>query len=363
MPVPDIESASGLSLTAPVRVARLDLPLDAATFDGMLGAEPGIVLEVLKAHGDDAATWRSLSKAHVYHVSSAKDDMPRHWFVSPALLVRCPDLLAISTYGAGYDTVDVAACTEAGICVMNQAGSNAGAVAEHTLGLILGLSKRIGECDRRLRRGDRFTRADAMGTDLDGLTLGIVGIGHAGRRVALLARAFGMTVIATDPLVEPAEIVRRGAQPVSLQELLRRSDVVTLHCPRDHGTLGMFGAPAFAAMKRGALFVTTARGGIHDEAALHASLTSGHLAGAGLDVWEIEPPAPDHPLLALDNVIVTHHTAGVTHGARRRMASMAASQVIDAAHGRRPPRLVNPEAWPAFLRRFESIVGRTPRQD
>ena len=341
-----------------LNVVRLDLPLDAPTFDRTLTVATGVKLTVRAARGDDAAAWQALGTAHVYHVSSARDDMPAPWFVNAELLARCPDLLAVSTYGAGYDTVDVPACTAAGISVVNQAGSNAGAVAEHTFGLILALTKRIGESDRRLRRGERFTRQDAIGIDLAGRTLGLVGIGHAGRRVAALGRAFGMTVLACDPFVAPADIGARGAEPVSLPALLERSDVVSLHCPLDATTAGLIGAPAFAAMKAGALFVTTARGGIHDESALHAALVSGHLGGAGLDVWDVEPPVADHPLLTLDRVVATAHTAGVTVEARVAMAAMAASQIVSLAAGARPERLVNPEAWPLYAKRFERALGR-----
>ena len=335
-----------------LKVVRLDLPLDAATFDGLITAAPELAFSVHRARGEDEATWQALATAQVYHASSARDDLPTPWFVNSALLQRCPQLLAVSTYGAGYDTVDVAACTAAGVAVMNQSGSNAGAVAEHTLGLMLGLSKRIGECDRRLRRGERFTRGDLMGTDLAGRTLGIVGIGHAGRRVAALAQAFGMTVLACDPFVDAAEIQRRGAEPVSMAQLLQRADVVSLHCPLDASTAGLFGSAAFAAMKPGTFFITTARGGVHDEAALHAALVSGHLGGAGLDVWDVEPPPADHPLLALDNVLATTHTAGVTREARVAMASMAAQQIIGLVRGEVPPRLVNPAVWPKVAARL-----------
>ena len=339
-------------------VVRLDLPLDTETLGSTLATDPWLDLAVRPVYSDDAAAWKALSAAHIYHVSSAKDDMPAHWFAAAPLLERCPDLLAVSTYGAGYDTVNVDDCTRAGVVVMNQAGSNANAVAEHTLALMLGVAKRIGEADKRLRRGEHFTRLEGMGVDLRGRTLGLVGIGHAGRRVAELARAFGMDVIAVDPHVAPAEVARRGAKPVGFEELLRRSDVVSLHCPLDASTAKLFDGAAFAAMKPRAIFVSTARGRIHDEAALHAALTSGHLAGAGLDVWAIEPPAPEHPLLALDNVIATFHTAGVTTGARQQMASMAANQIIDTARGRRPARLVNPEVWPAYVARYRRVVGR-----
>lgn len=119
----------------------------------------------------------------------------------------------------------------------------------------------------------------------------------------------------------------------------------------------MLGAKAFAAMKAGALFISTARGGIHDEADLFDALTSGHLGGAGLDVWSFEPPAADHPLLTLDNVFASHHIAGVTRGARRNMASMATSQIIAVARGARPLRLVNPDVWPACVQRRAQLTG------
>lgn len=341
---------------ANMRVVRCDLWIDPA-FDQSFDGRDGVSLHVFPRRGAAEAAWAQLAKAHVYHVSAAKDELPREWFVTEALLERCPQLLCVSSTGAGYDTVDVAACTQAGIAVVNQAGGNAASVAEHTFGLMLGVSRRMIECDRRLRREQGFGREDVMGHEIRGKTLGIVGIGHVGTRVAALARAFGMDVLATDPLLEPGEITRRGATPVPFEELLARSDVVSLHCPRDKTTLKMMNAAAFGRMKRGAIFVTTARGGIHDEAALEAALASGHLAGAGIDVWDREPPPLDHPLLQRDNVYATFHTAGVTHEARRNMATIAAGQIFELLAGRRPPRLVNPEVWPAFQARFQAIAG------
>ena len=336
-----------------MRVVRADLWTDPA-FDEQFRERPGVSLEVFPVRGADAAAWAVLSKAHVYHASAAKDEQPRHWFVDTALLQRCPELLCVSSKGAGYDTVDVEACTRAGVAVVNQAGGNAASVAEHTFGLLLGVSRRMLECDRRMRREQGFTREDVMGHEIRGKTIGLVGIGHVGTRVATLARAFGMEVLATDPLLEPQEIARRGAVAVALNELLARADVVSLHCPRDAGTLKMIGADAFGRMKRGAIFITTARGGIHDEAALAAALGSGHLAGAGVDVWDEEPPPLDHPLLQMDNVFATFHTAGVTHEARRNMAIIAAEQILRLLDGQRPQRLVNPQVWPAFLERFNA---------
>lgn len=349
-------------MTAPqMRVVRADLWTHPA-FDECFRGRERVALDVFPRAGAEEAAWSLLAQAHVYHVSAAKDELPQAWFVTEALLQRCPQLLCVSSTGAGYDTVDVAACTKAGVAVVNQAGGNAASVAEHTFGLMLGVSRRMLECDRRLRREQGFGREDVMGYEIGGKTLGIVGIGHVGTRVAALARAFGMEVLATDPLLEPAEITRRGATPVGFEELLARSDVVSLHCPRDKTTLKMMDAAAFARMKKGAIFVTTARGGIHDEAALTAALRRGHLAGAGIDVWDQEPPPLDHPLLRMDNVYATFHTAGVTHEARRNMAVIGAEQIQQLLAGQRPPRLINPQVWPAFEARFQALAacGRTP---
>ncbi|HEY8357623.1 MAG TPA: hydroxyacid dehydrogenase [Ramlibacter sp.] len=337
------------------RVVRSDLWIDAA-FDQRLQREPGVSLGVFAARGNPAAAWDLLARAHVYQVSAAKDELPKDWFVGPALLARCPDLLCVSSSGAGYDTIDVPACTAAGVAVVNQAGGNAPSVAEHTFGLMLGVSRRMTESDRRMRREQGFTREDVMGHEIRGKTLGLVGVGEIGTRVAALAHAFGMEVIATDPLLSPQKIERRGARPVPLPELLATADIVSLHCPRDAGTLRMIDAAAFARMKRGALFISTARGGIHDEAALVQALRSGHLAGAGLDVWDQEPPPLDHPLLAMDNVFATFHTAGVTHEARRNVAAIGADQIALLLAGGRPPRLVNPEVWPACERRRAQVL-------
>jgi D-3-phosphoglycerate dehydrogenase len=279
--------------------------------------------------------------------------------VSRELLADCPRLVCVSSTGAGYDTIDVAACTEAGIAVVNQAGGNAHSVAEHTLAMMLGLSRRMSECDRRMRAERGFPREAVMGHEIRGRTLGVVGIGHIGTRVAALARAFGMEVIAADPYVDDAEVARRGARKVGFAQLLEEADFVSLHCPRDASTLKMMDGAAFARMKPGAIFVTTARGGIHDEAALAEALRSGHLAGAGVDVWDVEPPPLDHPLLALPNVFATYHTAGVTHEARRNLALISAEQVVDVLRGHKPPRLVNPEVWARFAARRAELLPET----
>lgn len=327
-------------------------------FDQMLGDAPDIDLDVFSLTDADETTLTKLAQAHVYHLMAARDDLPRQWHVTDALLENCPHLLCVSSSGAGYDTIDVDACTRRGVAVVSQAGGNAMSVAEQTIGLMIAVSRRLCEQDRRLRAGERFAREDVMGYDINGRTLGLIGLGHIGTQVARLARAFNMTVLATDPYLSPAQIAQRGASPAQLNAILERSDILSLHCPRTKETEGMIDAQAFNRMKRGALFITTARGAIHDEAALFEVLQSGHLAGAGLDVWSTEPPPPDHPLLGMGNVVATHHTAGVSHDARYNIAKIAAEQICLTLAGQRPPRLVNPEIWPVFSERF----GKTFRQ-
>ncbi|MBU6285563.1 MAG: hydroxyacid dehydrogenase [Proteobacteria bacterium] len=338
------------------QVARFDVWYD-PVMEERFAQEADIDLITLKREGDDKAALQSLSSAQVYMITAAKDELAKRWWAGESLLAQCPQLLCVSSSGAGFDTVDVEACNRAGIAVVNQSGCNARSVAEHALGLMLGLSHRIGEGDRMLRSADRsFSREDLMGLELGGKTLGLVGIGMVGREVAKLAQAFEMRVIAYDPLLDPLRIRERGAEAVSLEALLAQSDIVSLHCPRDASSLGMFNAARFKAMKTGAWFISTARGGIHDEAALYQALVDGKLAGAGLDVWDQEPPPSDHPLVQHPKVISSFHTAGVTRQARYRAARWGAEQVIGFLAGAKPPRLVNPEVWPRVAARLAQTI-------
>jgi D-3-phosphoglycerate dehydrogenase len=274
-----------------------------------------------------------------------------------------PQLLVVSTYGAGYDTVDLGACTRAGVAAVNQAGGNAEAVAEHMLAMMLCLAKRIVETDRHMRRKAGIRRAEFIGRSMHGKTLGIIGFGHVGSRTAALCRGLlEMRVLAYDPYVSAERMAERGTEKqTALEPLLRQADVVSVSCALNEETQGMIGAAQYALMPRHALFITTARGGIHDETALADALREGRLAGAGLDVWDTEPPAPGHPLLQLDNVLASPHTAGVTHEARRNMGLISARQLLDTLDGKRPPRLLNPAVWPAFCERFERAFGFIPQ--
>ncbi len=327
----------------------------------ILRARPDVRLDRLENESPDEISAPILAAAHAYQIGAARDELARHFHADQDLLRRAPNLLVVSSNGAGYDPVDVEACTEAGVLVVNQSGGNAHSVAEHALGMLLTLSKRILEADRALRREANVSRNALIGTEAHGKTIGIVGLGNVGRRIAALCNGLlGMKVLAYDPYLTASEMAARGGEKVELDELLGRSDYVSVSCPLTRESRGMIGAREFALMQPHAYFITTARGFIHDEAALLEALRNRLIAGAGLDVWAKEPPPPDHPLLKFDNVLASPHTAGVTREARANMGRIAAEQVLDALDGMRPPRIINPEVWPHYVRRFERAFGFTP---
>ena len=327
-----------------------------------LEKEPGITLHRLAFNGPKSDNWGAMSASHAYCITSTRQELPEEYRCNAALIVRCPDLLAVSTSGAGYDTVDVAACTAAGVLVVNQSGGNADAVAEHAVAMMLSLTKNIPQTDRSLRSAQRDSREKFKGWNATGRTVGVIGIGNTGHRVArICGLGLQMKVLAYDPYLTAEEIQARGATKVDLPTLLGESRFVSVHCPYNDETRNMIGARELAAMQPGSYLVTTARGGIVDENALSAALKSGHLAGAGVDVWNEEPPPLSHPLLALDNVLATYHTAGITQDSRENMRTWNAQQVAGILRGERPPRLINPDAWDRFAQRFERIFGFRPK--
>jgi D-3-phosphoglycerate dehydrogenase len=228
--------------------------------------------------------------------------------------------------------------------------------------MMLTLTKRIIMVDRAMRRKEKFDRQDFIGNDMFGKTLGIIGIGNVGGRVSeLCGGLFQMKVLAYDPYLSKEQVAARGAEKVDdLNDIFRRADFVSVHCPLTAETRGMVGAAQFALMQPHAYFVTAARGFIHDEAALAEALRANKIAGAGLDVWEKEPPPSEHPLLAFDNVLVSPHTAGVTVETRQNMSRIAAAQILDTLDGKKPPRIVNPEVWPVYAERFAKTFGIKP---
>lgn len=325
-----------------------------------LAARPDINLVRLRYAGSEAEGWAEFSRAHGYQIGS-RVELREPWFGDERLIAKCPNLLAICSMGAGYDVIDVDACTKAGVIVCNQSGTNKEAVAEHALGFMLVLSKKIAQADRAMRREKNLDRFLFTGNDLLGKTVGIIGIGHIGTRVSELCRGlFRMTVLAYDPYLTPEQIAARGGTKVELNELLERSDYVTMHCPRTNETFGMMGLEQFSRMKPTAYFVNTSRGGTYKEDDLAQALRQNRIAGAGIDVFMEEPPPTDHPLMAFDNVVVTPHHAGATHETLENMARATAEQWIDIFAGKVPPRLINPKAWPKYSERFAAVLGRKP---
>ena len=332
----------------------------------ILGDRSDIEIVRLELFGDERGNWSELSRSHGYQALTRTEirkrpDPGERWLPDAAFIARCPSLLAVCSAGAGYDVVDVDACTAAGVIVCNNSGPGAEAVVEHALGFMLTLSKKIALADRMIRRELIQDRTVLRGSEILGKTLGIVGIGRIGTRLAELCRGpFGMSVLAFDPMLDAAQIAARGAEKVELAELLRRSDFVVVSCALTPETTNLFGRDEFAQMKPSAFFITTARGEVHSEEALVEALKTGQIAGAGIDVFHEEPPSPHHPLLALDSVVATPHTAGITTEAVHAIATATAEQWMSIFDGAVPPRLINPKAWPKYSDRFEQILGFRP---
>jgi D-3-phosphoglycerate dehydrogenase len=249
------------------------------------------------------------------------------------VIESAPQLKIIAKHGAGVDSVDVAAATERGIAVMTAGAANADAVAELALAFMLALSRELPRLDRGVK-GGAWERGAFQGREFRGRAVGILGYGQIGRRVARLAAAFGAHVlIHSRSVVADAE----GAEVVpDFDSLLRRADILSLHCPLTDKTRGMIGDKELRLMRPGALLVNTARGALVDEAALAEALKSGHLAGAGLDTFAHEPPDAGLPLFALDKVICTPHIAGSTEGSLLRVGTTAATNIIRHLRGEAP---------------------------
>ena len=253
---------------------------------------------------------------------------------------RC---VAACRYGIGVDNVDLAAATAAGIIVTNVPDYCMDEVGDHALGMILALNRRFVPHDRSVKAGGwSAVTLDRPMHRTRGATLGIVGFGRIGRSIAAKAKSFGMELIACDPLLAPGKRVD-GVEIATFEEVLARSVFVSVHTPLTPGTEGMIGARELAMMKPGSIIVNCARGGIVDEEALAGALASGHLAGAGLDVMSTAPPPADHPLLGLENVIVTPHTAFFSQASTIELERRTAEEAVRVLNGEMPENLVNPE--------------------
>jgi D-3-phosphoglycerate dehydrogenase len=248
--------------------------------------------------------------------------------VTGPLLDEAGRLRVIGRAGVGVDNIDVAAATQRGVVVMNAPDGNTMTTAEHTMALLLALARRVPQGDASLKAG-RWERKRFVGVELRGKTLGVVGLGRIGRVVASRARGFEMKVLAFDPFVAPEQARDEEIELAPLEEVLRRADFLTVHTPLTPETRGLIGAREFALMKPGVRVINCARGGLIDESALHAAIKEGRVAGAALDVFEQEPPPADHPLLALEEVIVTPHLGASTREAQEGVALTVAEQMRD----------------------------------
>ena len=242
------------------------------------------------------------------------------------------NLKVVGRAGVGVDNIDVAAAVSKGVVVVNSPLAASVSVAEHTLGLMLALARLIPAADASLKQG-RWEKSAFVGGELNGKTLGLLGIGRIGAETAKRAAAFGMAVMAYDPYLNAGQIRQRGAEPASFDDVMARSDYVSLHLPFTVETKGMLGATQFAKMKKGARLICAARGGVVDEDALRAALDSGQLAGAALDVFTAEPPPPGS-IAAHPKVVATPHVGAQTHEAQSRAGLMIAEEVLAALQGK-----------------------------
>jgi D-3-phosphoglycerate dehydrogenase len=248
-------------------------------------------------------------------------------------------LVVIGRAGVGVDNVDLDAATRAGVTVVNAPTGNTIAAAEHTLALLYGVARKIAPADASVRRGE-WKRTQFTGLELRGRTLGIIGLGKIGQAIAVRARAMEMVVLGVDPFVTAEQAANHGVELVDFDTMLERADVVTVHVPLTRATRGLIGREAIARLKPGSIVLNVARGGIVDEEAVAEALGSGHLGGAGIDVYEHEPPT-DSPLLGAPNTLLTPHLGASTAEAQVLVAEEVAAQVLDVLDGKSARYAVN----------------------
>ncbi len=280
-----------------------------------------------------------IREAHAVAVRMAKVDRD--------LLAQSKNLLVIAKHGVGYDNIDVEAATQKRIPVVNTPEANAESVAEHNLGLMLSLSKKICTSDRALRQGSFEGQKNYIGTELKDKKLGVIGLGRIGSETARKCKlAFNMDIIVYDPYVPKEKLEQMGyAKTEKLYDLLQESDYVVICVPLTKETTNLIGLKELGLMKANAFLINSSRGGIVNESALYDHLVKKKIAGAALDVFSQEPPSSDHPLLSLDNFIATPHIGGVTAESMRRMAITIAEDILRVFREERPRYLVNPQVY------------------
>lgn len=303
----------------------------------LLEGAPGVTFDYV-ADADPAA--------YAAYLGAAEGLVIRTQPLTAALIARAPRLRVVSRHGVGVDSLDVPALSARGIPVAIAIGSNARSVAEHAMALILAAAKELRGMDAAVRSGDWVGRNRFAGRELGGSRLLIVGYGRTGRLLARMAEGFDMTVEAYDPYLDEAALTGGPAtRAIDLDAALAAADVVSIHAPKGDGPL--LGADEIARLKPGAIVVNTARGGMVDEAALAAALREGRIAGAGLDVFADEPPAPGAPLLGVESAVLTPHVAGLSREGMEQMAVISVRNALDFFDGRLDPGMVfNRDALP-----------------
>lgn len=325
------------------RVAYGDIGLDA------LDADPGIIyrfLAELAPRPDDDGYWSRLYSLEVEPAHIGGLDgliVLRPWVKRSTFAEGAGELVVIGRSGAGYDKIDLAACTEQDVAVFNAPMALNHPTASAALLLMLALAKRLREQVGITRAGRWDRQPAAMGGELRGRTLGIIGLGHTGRELARLAAPFAMTILAFSPHADPAEAAALGVTLTDRDTVLRQADFLSLHCRLTDATRRSIGPRELSLMKPTAYLVNVGRGELIDQTALVEALRSQRIAGAGLDVFEIEPIPKDDPLLALDNVIATPHWLASTSDVWQATGREMAEGMRRAAWGEVPPNVVNPE--------------------
>ncbi|MBS3938116.1 MAG: hydroxyacid dehydrogenase [Peptococcaceae bacterium] len=315
-----------------VVTATPEMPVCLPSFRSAVGEGVSVAVVPLPfgemSYGDREDYWQAIARADGLLV--------RTGIIPYELVNSCSRLKIIAVHGAGVDQVDVRAATEAGIYVTNAPGSNAQAVAELVFGMLLSLWRQIPQADYLVRLG-QWEKARTVGRELAGKRLGLVGFGHIGQRVAALAAAFGMEVVYWSRAPKESSVARR----VSLEELFRFSQVVSIHLPLTMDTQGLVGRRLLSLMPKDAVLINTARGAIMVEADLLQALNEGWFAGAALDVFHEEPLAPQSPFHKLPNVILTPHMAGSTQECLSRIALVTGRDVRAVLQGTAPQFAVN----------------------
>ena len=291
-------------------------------------------------HDDPEIPFAALPRAQAI-IAGARIPYDGEFFTRP------PDLQVLCRTGIGYDNITLEDATAHNVCICNTPDAPTRSTAEHAITLLLAVAKELKRNDRELRRQEvkDFLGAN-NGVEIQGLRLGLVGLGRIGAQVAAMARALGMQVVAYDPYIDDERLAKLGVERAEeVADVLKQVDVVSLHAPLTPETRHLINRESLALMRRGSILINAARGGLVDEEALLEALEGGHLHGAGLDTFDPEPPSTDNPLLHRDDVVATPHIAAATGAGKERMWAQAIAQCLQVLRGERPPGLINAEVW------------------